>query len=144
MKTVAQATLDGIVMAVGASAATVGWQIVTNLAYFGGKGNDFAGIEAKWKFKVGSNAEVKDINIRTQLNEIAGNQFKRKTKRGIYNMTSSTVRGNGASRGVSKGYSGYMGPIIGEERRYNGKVTIYSHLYYGKDKSIVKRVYKIV
>ena len=78
------------------------------------------------------------------LNEIAGNQFKRKTKRGIYNMTSSTVRGNGASRGVSKGYSGYMGPIIGEERRYNGKVTIYSHLYYGKDKSIVKRVYKIV
>lgn len=171
MKTVAQATLDGIVMAVGASAATVGWQIVTNvatsvisgimneddgmeiacqatvsgaLAYFGGKGNDFAGIEAKWKFKVSSNAEVKDINIRTQLNEIAGNQFKRKTKRGIYNMTSSTVRGNGASRGVSKGYSGYMGPIIGEERRYNGKVTIYSHLYYGKDKSIVKRVYKIV
>lgn len=103
MKTVAQATLDGIVMAVGASAATVGWQIVTNvatsvisgimneddgmeiacqatvsgaLAYFGGKGNDFAGIEAKWKFKVSSNAEVKDINIRTQLNEIAGNQFK--------------------------------------------------------------------
>ena len=32
MKTVAQATLDGIVMAVGASAATVGWQIVTNVA----------------------------------------------------------------------------------------------------------------
>lgn len=169
VKTLAQAGLDGIAMAVGASAAKVGWQIIVNVAtsvisgimneddgmeiacqavvggvfaYVGGNGTDFAGIDRQWRLKVSDNSRIKDINIKKELNQIARNQFVRRTKREIYNTVSSTITGYGTSEGISKGYSNCRGRVIGYERHFNGKVTIYSRLYY-KNKSIVKSIYRI-
>lgn len=93
----------------------------------------------EWKFKIENNSKIKDINVRRELNQIARNQFVRNTKKGIRNTTGSTVKGNGLSQGIAKGYSCYMGEIIGEERRYNGNSE--PHTYVGV---LRKSAYKVV
>ena len=46
----------------------------------------------EWKFKIENNSEIKDINVRRELNQIAGNQFVRNTKKGIRNTAGSIVK----------------------------------------------------
>lgn len=46
----------------------------------------------EWKFKIENNSEIKDINVRRELNQIARNQFVRNTKKGIRNTAGSTVK----------------------------------------------------
>ena len=118
-KTAAQAALDGITMAVGASAAKVGWQVVVNVAtsVISGIMNEDDGME------IACQAAVSGVFAYVGGN---GTDFAGKSN----TFRNSMEKIYGASSAASKGYSGYMGRFIGYERRYNGKCTIIFQIVY--------------
>ena len=171
-KTVGQAALDGISMAVGASAAKVGVQIAVNvgtsigsgfingddmseivmqagtsaiLARIGGDGANFAGKNKESYAKLLDNTKkFKNIpDLKIKLNRYERSRYVRQTKRDILSTAGSTGAGYITSNMVSNIYSSSLGELYAHSVRYLSDRTEYVRMYYKNGKH-TNIVYRVI
>lgn len=174
MKTAAQAALDGIAMAVGASAAKVGWQVVVNVAtsvisgimneddgmeiacqaaasgvfaYVGGNGTDFAGKNSAFRRSMEKAYDKYDKIGRIDVAASIYRSGKRNLKRTYDLEVKKTLASTGLGYGTSSITSKGYSDYMGRFMGFERRYNGTCTIYsrlYMKNGVIRKSVYKVV